>query len=330
MSDADTTQKAQIQSDTKHVYFYLPRISENESDVPDNIDLGAIFRLGGYCELEEKANGIEEDTEHYYPKKHIEDEGGAGSEDVYEKAAGPSPQSSHGILLACDGRMLVKAGEKYYMQTGDQNIDVEGDYELETTGKIDLSAEGTVKIESGTNQSITLDAGSETGTIYIQGKEQQTKILGHSYELITENSYEVVHANRYEFFAGGKVEMVTGGCLEMNLAAICSISLSAALEMNLLINIEIATIEVFFKKVEFDIAEMKVVVPATKAEITELETHMTALGTRISDVQADVTPLQTKTSEIEVAARELKTDLGEFKMSTTNAMVAMSNMIVNM
>ncbi|GAA0783976.1 hypothetical protein E1180_09525 [Roseibium denhamense] len=330
MSDTDTTSQSQVSYDTKHFYFYLPRLSENEEDVPDNIDLGAIFRLGGYCELEEQAGDVEEDAEHYYPEKHIEDEGGLGSDNIFQHAAGSSPSTSHGILLACDGRILLKAGEKYYLQTADQNIDVEGNYELEVSGNVDVAAEGSVKIESGTNQSITLDAGNETGTIYIQGKEQQTKIMGHSYELITENSYEVVHANRYEFFAGGKVEMVTGGCLEMNLAAVAAISLNAALEMNLFVNISITTLEMSFKKFEFDIAEMKLVSPATKAEMTELETQMHALSSRISDVQVEVNPLKTRAGELEAATQGLKTDLGELRLSTTNAMVAMSGIIANL
>ncbi|GAA0783979.1 hypothetical protein E1180_09520 [Roseibium denhamense] len=175
-----TQSQTVIDYKTKHVYFYLPKLPENEGEVPDNIDLGAVLRLGGYSDMEQRAHQVPDEQLHYYPQKHIEDEGGSSSKNIFKRASGADGETSHGILMACDGRFLVKAGEKMYMETGDHHLQVNGDYEHNATGTIKVHSGGTYDVSSAEGQSITLNAGDQTGDMLFQANNKSESLSGNS------------------------------------------------------------------------------------------------------------------------------------------------------
>ncbi|WP_420338196.1 hypothetical protein [Roseibium sp.] len=196
MSDGNTNDSgsdSKVDYNTKHVYFYLPKVPTEDGEVDDNIDLGAMLRLGGYCDLEQQAQNVPSDQQHYYPQKHIESQG-AGSENIFKKSAGSSDQSSHGILMACDGHFLLKAAEKMFVETGDHHLQVNGDYEHETTGSVNVQSGETMSLKSGTNKTLTLNAGDKTGNM----------------ELLANNKTETVQGNRTTTTSGDNSDTTSG------------------------------------------------------------------------------------------------------------------------
>ncbi|MBO9418434.1 hypothetical protein J7481_02920 [Labrenzia sp. R4_2] len=196
MSDGNTNDSesdSKIDYNTKHVYFYLPKVPTEDGEVADNIDLGAMLRLGGYCDLEQQAQNVPSDQQHYYPQKHIESQG-AGSENIFKKSAGSSDQSSHGILMACDGHFLLKAAEKMFVETGDHHLQVNGDYEHETTGSVNVQSGDIMSLKSGTNKTLTLNAGDKTGDM----------------ELLANNKTETVQGNRTTTTSGDNSDTTSG------------------------------------------------------------------------------------------------------------------------
>ena len=190
MSDGNTNDSesdSKIDYNTKHVYFYLPKVPTEDGEVPDNIDLGAMLRLGGYCDLEQQAQNVPSDQQHYYPQKHIEAQG-AGSENIFKKSAGSSDQSSHGILMACDGHFLLKAAEKMFVETGDHHLQVNGDYEHETTGSVNVQSGDTMNLKSGTNKTLTLNAGDKTGDMELFANNKTETVQGDSTDNTTGDS----------------------------------------------------------------------------------------------------------------------------------------------
>jgi hypothetical protein len=189
----DSGSDSKVDYNTKHVYFYLPKVPTEDGEVADNIDLGAMLRLGGYSDLEQQAQNVPADQQHYYPQKHIESQG-TGSENIFKKSAGSSDQSSHGILMACDGHFLLKAAEKMFVETGDHHLQVNGDYEHETTGSVNVQSGDIMSLKSGTNKTLTLNAGDKTGDM----------------ELLANNKTETVQGNRTTTTSGDNSDTTSG------------------------------------------------------------------------------------------------------------------------
>jgi hypothetical protein len=189
----DSGSDSKIDYNTKHVYFYLPKVPTEDGEVADNIDLGAMLRLGGYCDLEQQAHKLPADELHYYPQKYIDTQG-AGSENIFKKSAGSSTESSHGILMACDGHFLLKAAEKMFVETGDHHLQVNGDYEHDTTGSVNVQSGDIMTLKSGTNKKLTLNAGDKSGDM----------------ELLANNKTETVQGDNNNNTSGNKSDSTKG------------------------------------------------------------------------------------------------------------------------
>jgi len=209
---------------TKYTYFYVPNLPVESQD---GIDLGAFFRLGGYSDLEENAFSVEKDERHYYPAQYIEDQGGVSDTKIYTNAAGSDPSTSNGILLACDGRILVKSRESMYTHTGDQHNQVDGNYELDASGTVKIAADDTVEVSSGTGKTLTLNAGTnadKSGNLVINANEKKenfantstTNIWGHSYTVTKGNTYTVTEGLTNQFFLGLNVQWSAGSLITLS------------------------------------------------------------------------------------------------------------------
>ncbi len=240
MSDGNTNESgsgSKIDYNTKHVYFYLPKVPTEDGEVADNIDLGAILRLGGYCDLEQQAHKIPADEKHYYPQKHIESQG-SGNENIFKKSAGSSTDSSHGILMACDGHFLLKAAEKMFVETGDHHLQVNGDYEHDTTGSVNVQSGDIMKFKSGTNKTLTLNAGDKTGDMELLANNKTETVQGDSNDNTSGNKSETTKGNHtlttwgltmtysldvaYSAFAAGQIVTSSWG-LQLYLATLVKV-----------------------------------------------------------------------------------------------------------
>jgi len=184
--DADTGTHYQ----TTYTYFYVPKtLGADGTSSDDDSGLGAFIRLGEYSDMEEAAYNGNTYTD-YYPDQHIAAESDTS---IYTNAAG----GGKGILMACDGRMLVRAGKKLYVNADDA-IDIE-------------STNSTIRIKSGDSQNISIIAGNETdnskrGKVDITAKtytrdvngEEYTKVTSVSRKYYEAASYSIYHASSYK------------------------------------------------------------------------------------------------------------------------------------
>jgi len=214
-----------------HAYLYVPRVPANSDEVSDNIDLGAILRLDSYSDLESQAHRLQEDQKHYYPVQHIQDEGGLGNEAIYKNAAGSDSGKHHGILLACDGRVLLKSGEKMYVESGDQNVKVNGNYKLDATGSVTVAAGEAVSVTSADKQKITLNASDQTGDIELKANNLDEDLKGHVQTNIAGDHTTHVkgHINSYtegylkSITIAASLDVFVGGLLQVSGSLMCQI-----------------------------------------------------------------------------------------------------------
>lgn len=177
-----------------YTYFYVPGSSTNSTTTIDDSGLGTILRLGEYADIEETAYNAGSGTySAYYPAQHIADESGTA---IYTNAAG----GGKGILMACDGRILVKSGEKMY---------------LNTTGNIHVqSAEGSVTVKSGTKagtaQNIYIIAADGKGDLETTVYKDKRTVNGEQYENVTDVSRKYYTANKYEIYHSDQYKEVYG------------------------------------------------------------------------------------------------------------------------
>jgi len=188
---------------TKYTYFYIPKTNTDLTATTDDKGLGTFLRLGGYSDQEETQKA---DQNSFYPKKFIDDEKAASKTNIFETAAGPNPATSHGILLACDGRILVKAGEKMYVESGPFHQKTNGTHTLEASGETVIkSTGGKISIVSGTGKDILLDAGGDSkGDFQLIAQKSTSDIKGDDSTTRHGNTYSLHHGRTDSFFLGGK------------------------------------------------------------------------------------------------------------------------------
>jgi hypothetical protein len=122
----------------RRTMFYLVPTS-SPSTTTDKV--GAFLRLGEYSDVEQRVydHGHEDDL---FPAQHISDEGDDSS--VYTNAAG----GSEGIMMSCDGRILVKAAERMYLETGQYHQKTNGNHTLDINGTQTTSIENHYNLDT--------------------------------------------------------------------------------------------------------------------------------------------------------------------------------------
>jgi len=164
----------------RNIYFLVPTDEiDEESD-----HVGTFVRLGEYSDVEIRASRGDRLNE-LYPEQHISDEG--DDKTAVDNASG----GAEGILLSCDGRILIKAQEKMYLQTADFHQSVDGDYALDVDGEIDISAddririassEGAVTVRSGGKKTLKLSADGGSGKLEMVGNDHDRTVKGETTE----------------------------------------------------------------------------------------------------------------------------------------------------
>lgn len=224
-----------------NTYFYVPRDFGNASTGADTADddgvvLGAVLRLGAYSDLENDAyygstnrQSMRSATpavyDTYYPPQHIADETGTT---IYTNAGG---DSTSGILLACDGRVLVQAGEKIY-------INSDSDMHIESGAKFDIKAGDDINIKSASGKNITITAGDEVngnydGTVTQNSGEVRTTIAGNEFVHTEKDSRTTTVGNVFGLTWGSKTFLTGGATISGHFGGGLSVSAAAKLNLNL-------------------------------------------------------------------------------------------------
>lgn len=245
---------------TAYTYFYVPKSAGANNTAVDDTGLGALLRLGGYSDLEAKATN----QAAYFPAQHIADEG-AGPKSYTGAAGKPLADSKSGILLACDGRVLVRGGERVYIHSG-QKMDIEAGEE------VGVRAGKKVSLRSGvdTPDTYKLSPNNKTKThgieiianegksdIYIESKSMYLAVNGVATNDVTEKSFNVLRAdvdtkmyannkelvkgNNHSIVEGDDISNFLGNTQELFRGAQLSCHLGAAASYNLGVSLGIST-----------------------------------------------------------------------------------------
>ncbi|MTI42628.1 hypothetical protein JM93_00930 [Roseibium hamelinense] len=298
---------------TQHTYFYVPKSANATDNATDDQQLGTFLRLGEYSDVEEQTKFSMAYTD-IYPQHHIDEAKAAGT-DPYATAAG-EPADSHGILLACDGRILVKAGEKLFTQ-------VKGDYDLDVEDNITIRAENggmnlvtgdrldRAKLESELKDSlgkdfklgakdivISADDGnasyverSRSHDVVIKGKSE-TRVTGDTittYKANTESRTYGDSLTRVDGISTGivwghKRLYTMGGKLELNLAASLAISLSADFAIKTF-SLQSDIMSIGYKLSGISITKFDFEKKDLSAEVSGVEVSSTASSSSLSFVE---------------------------------------------
>lgn len=163
----------------RRTMFYLVPSNSN-SDSTDNI--GTFLRLGEYSEVERRSFENQHHDE-LYPAKHISDEEDDTS--VYTNAAG----GSQGIMMSCDGRILLKSAERMYIESADYHQKTNGDHVLDIDGSMSTVVEDNIDM-STEKGNMTLKSASK---MKLECNDQEVKVKGKS-----EHTYDKSHTIKYK------------------------------------------------------------------------------------------------------------------------------------
>ena len=119
----------------KSVYLFVPSAADNattasnranRTGIDESKSPGSYFRLGSYSDMEAAASTNEQAL--FYPRQHIMDSGNTQAAN-YRNADGEGDNYSAGIMLACNGRVLIRSEERTYIHSK-KKIHVDSDEEI--------------------------------------------------------------------------------------------------------------------------------------------------------------------------------------------------------
>lgn len=160
----DLSPQNPAQSLTRYQYFFVPSQQKEEDDAECVTKPGAFLRLGSYSDIEEESAQSHNGVAAYYPSRHIAGETG---DRVYKNAAGPRAAQSCGITMACDGRVLIKSEEKFFVETTDL-VDIHCGKEIVITADTGpITAETGDQFSVSANKKVSLQSGASTSDNYV-------------------------------------------------------------------------------------------------------------------------------------------------------------------
>jgi len=308
-----------------HVYFLVPYNVDTDAEVDE---LGALLRLGEYSDVEKMAE-TDGYVDEYYPQQHIDD-AAAENKSATDVASGAG-QYQKGILLACDGRILLKTREKMYADTADYHRRTRGTYKLviddtytvtvsgdvsitSTSGEINVKASaGDVAIESGTDKDITLRAGTSTssgatGMIYEYSKGHYKEIAGHEYKVSeTENTFTKGTSNNFYFGAKSTI----------NGDADSTVTIGASSTVKPLLNFVLTGINVSYTASGTDLKDVYCAVRGIQTSSQALKSSIRSMKADINALSSDTSELRNETSTLRMSAESVVTKLCEVDSEIT-------------
>lgn len=313
---------------TSYTYFYVPSSKGSTSSSADDSGLGAILRLGGYSDIETDAVTAQSATP-FFPAGYLTDQGdtSATKASTAQNAAGSTPASSNGILLACDGHIQIKSGEKMYLESKAFHHKADGAYDVKATGATTIDSDDHVKIKSGRGKNVTVSAGDGTGDFDLNVKKSTVKINGNDFTKTTGTTRAVHHGATENYFLGGQLAVTLAGTFTLNTGAqmtitaglFGTINISASFSASA-VAVGIVGIDVEMKATHINLCTGEVTVRGTSAESTAAESRLSAIENNISSLSTGTAALATKATAIESNQKSIQADLGNLKADVRNVL----------
>lgn len=228
-SKAGNAPATTIQDASAHLFVPYSHGTNRRSTADDSRRPGAYFRLGGYSVIETQAlaadstQGNADNLANFYPRQHLTDVG----TNAVEHAAGAGSSYKGGIMLSCDGRMLMRAGERLYVHAkSNMHVDTEGSLTIVAAGAIDMSSDSTISIATRNAKAILISADGGNGSVTTEAKKDTRMISGDSYELILKDKFTYTQANTTAYKLGRSDSVTLGGTLSLFMGASLTVKVS--------------------------------------------------------------------------------------------------------
>ncbi|AYG61886.1 hypothetical protein [Rhizobium jaguaris] len=296
VSVSDTSGTAYQNSST---YLFVPGALGKDSTVAtdDSSTPGSYFRLGSYSDMETGAQKNGANRALFFPRDHVKDETSNGSQSV-----------GKGILLACNGRLLMRSSDQTYLHsTGSINIDTEDKLNVHADKDILVTSNETITIQNAQSKAITIIAGNGQGNLTTKGLQATIEINGNEFKSTTSDSFSYYRCNVYTYKLGGMVDVTLGGKFSYWLGDALSITTSIDLTISLsiamtlyVVKVDIGLIKVDFVRNKYEMKEGKFVAAkanffifGAKAETTVTKADETAVSNETKAVDSGDAGVQT-------------------------------------
>ncbi|MBO9424894.1 hypothetical protein J7444_09180 [Labrenzia sp. R4_1] len=340
-----------------YTYFYVPSDFGSDTTISDDTGLGAVLRLGGYSDLEEPADAeaghsagvlatVQSDV---YPAQHISDETGA---EAHLNAPGKQTTGENGdvtkrqgILLSCDGRILVRSGEKVYVHAAeqihiqsDQNmavVTVNGAIDNTSGDKFTVKAKKKISLRSGVgdpdtytargvnnsgDKGIEIIANDGDSDVYIEGNSLYLQVNGTSTADITQNNSTIMRADNFEDIWGHNTSIFRGTFLEFYFGAGFSYRAAASLNIATALDINIGLFDVGITAFDFSLKGKEI-------NLNETVFGAVSVDAKLAALKNDITTLACETDSIKASTNVLKSETRSIKSTMGNVQADLQNLI---
>lgn len=208
--------------DNKNYYIHVPADTHK---MP-----GAYFRLGAYSDREMATLEHEPRRKTYYPEDHLSD------------CSTEEQVSGHGIMLSCDGRMLLRSHGKLIVHA-DNDIDLRTNANLtanirekltiNTGNAVAVTADDSITLKTNNAKTITINADDGMGSIKSVGNKGLEEWLGINWTISRDDSYSIKLGNAITLTRNMSLDMKLALAIEFKIAFSLSIQLQANIVLNL-------------------------------------------------------------------------------------------------
>ncbi|MBR0558393.1 hypothetical protein J5J10_22080 [Ciceribacter sp. L1K23] len=309
-----TGQKSSIQDGSAHLFVPYNAGRSRTSSADDSRAPGAILRLGGYSSVEAAAT----DLSAFYPEHHMDSEGA----NALANASGPSSGGYRGgILLSCDGRMLLRAGEKFFLQSkSGMNIDTQSTLDITADKAIKVESQSTITIRSKNASQILIEALGGTATdgvkealVTIKANKATKNIDGKDYEYIVDDKYTYTDANTYSIKYGNDTKFTNGISDSIYFGGTTSVFLGGAFSYTLSVALSIKTVDVVIYLAKSDIGLYKMDIVQWKTELKSGSLTCDAIGVKMENVRSALNAIEAKTGAITAISNGIDSVKGGIK-----------------
>ncbi|WP_269582787.1 hypothetical protein [Roseibium sp. Sym1] len=310
MSPAAITDDDDVDIDPSDNSAFLFVPTANGSDTTP----GALLRLGTYCEKEEAATD-ETNAKLFYPDQFVADEE-SGLATIYTLASGKDGNDVlGGILLACDGQALIKAGEKMYINCGD-TLHVESGDE--------------VTIKSGNSKDININAAEGNGKIVETSKSTTRKILGNEFTETTADSFTINHGDTVSITYGTKTFITLGSGQSVTVGGSFTGNLSGSVSLNVGLSFS-ADLTAAFSFTLFSASLTKWSLSKTITDLSSKDTTLEDSVAVLKKIVFDVASKQydIKQSVADLERQSLQTVNNNFTLIQAKIDIRQNNTLVN-
>ncbi|MDL2408875.1 hypothetical protein PY650_25185 [Rhizobium calliandrae] len=288
---ADET-KTSVQGSSAHLF--VPSAGPTQSVADSARQRGAYLRLGGYSGLEKalaspNKKGSADSTASFYPRQHITDAGA----NAVEHAAGDSTAAyKSGIMLACDGRMLMRTGERFYLHAASaMHVDTESTLTVFAADDISVTSDSSISIQTKNAKPITISADGGAGDVEIKARTETRNVDGHSYEYITKDKHTFTEADTYAYKLGYSESVTLGSSSSFFFGSTYSYKVSTE------ITITLGTLMLFYAR-KFELGVLKIDFVKHKLEYKEGNLSYAHWSSKARNIYVNAAAVDTNTAAV--------------------------------